>query len=72
MRLYVIWTLRFFFHMGSVECVTFHVPSSHSSVGGVMAGSLEEGRLDGARRIVEDDMARCDGCAEWGRPNREG
>ena len=31
-------TLRLDFHMGSVECVTCHVPDSQSVVGGVNAG----------------------------------
>lgn len=56
MRLYVIWTLRFFFHIGRVECVTFHVPSSQLSLGGVMGscGWVVMPELDGARRVMGD------------------
>ena len=37
---YVMRTLRDFFHMGSVECVTFHVPDSHDNWGGVMEAEV--------------------------------
>ena len=53
MGVYVMTTLRFFFHMGSVECVTFHEPDSHFRAGGGMDGEGSvEGRLEGARRVI--------------------
>lgn len=46
-------TLRFFFHMGSVEWVTFQEPESHDRVGGGREGEGSvEGRVDGARRVT--------------------
>lgn len=45
-------TLRFFFHIGSVECVTFQVPVSHWRVGGGIVGEgVLLGREEGARRV---------------------
>jgi hypothetical protein len=45
--------LRFFFHIGSVECVTCHVPESQLRAGREMAGVEEaEGREEGARRVM--------------------
>lgn len=45
-------TLRLSFHMGRVECVTYHVPKSQSVVGGVKAGW---GRFEvvGGRREID-------------------
>lgn len=39
--MYVICTLRDFFHIGRVEWVTFHEPCSQESVGGVTVGAPE-------------------------------
>jgi hypothetical protein len=44
-------TLRDFFHIGKVECVTFQVPESQDREGGGMSWGLV-GRVDGARRII--------------------
>lgn len=50
---YVMRTLRFFFHMGSVECVTFHEPDSHDNWGGeIEAEDSVAGSEDGARRVT--------------------
>lgn len=51
--MYVMRTLRDFFHIGSVECVTFQLPLSHDSVGGVieLIGEGEED-VDGWRRMI--------------------
>jgi hypothetical protein len=50
---YVIRTLRDFFHMGSVECVTFQEPDSHDNGGGAIAGDgVLEGSDDGARSVT--------------------
>lgn len=52
MGVYVMRTLRFFFHMGSVECVTFHWPVNHASFGGGIVGEgVVDGRVEGARRV---------------------
>ena len=65
-------TLRDFFHMGSVEWVTFHDPDSHDSWGGVREDEGEVvGSEDGARRVamVNDTADRriLDGdVAAWG------
>lgn len=52
-------TLRAFFHIGSVECVTCQVPRSQGRGGGVNAGGaleevLEKALIVGARRVIED------------------
>jgi mono/diheme cytochrome c family protein len=64
MGVYVMTTLRFFFHMGSVECVTCHGPLSQESVGGEMEGEdWVVGREDGARRVTIVERVR--GGVEW-------
>jgi hypothetical protein len=52
----VIATLRDFFHMGSVECVTYHVPSTHGIGGAVKLFVVVEGVMLvlGARREILD------------------
>jgi hypothetical protein len=46
-------TLRDFFHMGRVECVTFHEPDSHDNWGGATeAEGSVVGSEDGARRVT--------------------
>jgi hypothetical protein len=53
MGVYVITTLRFLRHMGSVEWVTFHGPESHLRVGGGIEGEDSVvGSVDGARRVT--------------------
>jgi hypothetical protein len=52
---YVMRTFRDFFHMGSVECVTDHVPDRKESEGAAMvAVALAEtvGSADGGRRVI--------------------
>lgn len=62
-------TLRFFFHIGRVECVTFHVPLSQVRVGGVMEAEDSDLRLEGERRVVfvGDDIVFAEVClfAKW-------
>lgn len=73
---YVMTTLRFFFHIGSVEWVTFQGPESHWRVGGAIDGAgVVEGREEGVRRVsgvvdaivwrYEADGGIC--CADIGR-----
>ena len=50
--LYAIVTLRLDFHMGSVECVTCHVPKSQSMDGGVKVGDWIRWRVVGGRREI--------------------
>ena len=53
MGVYVITTLRFLRHMGSVEWVTFQGPESHWRDGGGIEGEGEAvGSVDGARRVT--------------------
>jgi hypothetical protein len=53
MAVYVMRTLRDFFHMGSVEWVTFQEPESHDRAGGASEGEGSvDGRDDGARRVT--------------------
>jgi len=49
-------TLRDFFHMGSVECVTYHVPSIHGIDGAVKLLVVVDGvvLVLGARREMLD------------------
>lgn len=57
---YVITTLRFLRHMGSVEWVTFHGPDSHCSEGGATDGEGSvAGSDEGARRVtIAADVCR--------------
>jgi hypothetical protein len=48
----VIVTFRLFFHMGSVECVTFQVPESQSREGGSAAVFLFDEDSFGARSTM--------------------
>ena len=62
--MYVICTLRDFFHMGSVEWVTFQEPDSHDRRGGMRDGEAAVVERDeGARRVAigENAMAVADG-----------
>lgn len=46
-------TLHFDFHMGSVACVTCHVPSIQSSAGGSVDGSEAVApNVEGARNLI--------------------
>lgn len=49
--MYVMRTLRDFFHMGRVEWVTFQVPESQEMEGGAMSWGVE-GRVLGALRVI--------------------
>lgn len=52
---YVMRTFRDFFHMGSVECVTDHVPERKESGGAEMVAvalSEEDARVDGVRSVI--------------------
>ena len=51
--LYVIVTLRLDFHMGSVECVTYHVPASQADVGDVKLEACERPVVVGGRNEIE-------------------
>ncbi len=55
-RLYVIVTLRFDFHIGSVEWVTCHAPESQAGVGGVKAEAWGVLMVVGARRTIWEAM----------------
>ena len=49
----MIETLRLDFHIGRVECVTCHVPDSHSGEGGVKEGGCGWcGEVVGRRREI--------------------
>ena len=45
-------TLRLDFHMGRVECVTCHVPCSHSREGGVKEAGWGRAAVVGGRRMI--------------------
>jgi ferredoxin len=62
---YVIVTLRAFFHMGSVECVTCQVPVRKGRGGAMSAGDSEEEVLaeveemwEGARSVTDIVIVR--------------
>ena len=68
-------TLRFDFHMGSVEFVTCHVPESQSVVGGVQTGwgrsEVVGGRKESEWAILELVGRRqpfADGCRSGDQP----
>ena len=44
-------TLRLDFHMGSVECVTCHVPCRKSGFGGVQGETILAGEEEGGRQV---------------------
>ncbi len=50
--MYVIRTLRAFFHIGSVLWVTVQVPRSQESVGGGIVAVLRVGEVEGVRRVI--------------------
>lgn len=58
---YVIRTLRDFFHMGSVLCVTFQLPDSQDRGGGVRAAGLGDGVevVEGWRRVIRAGCCCC-------------
>lgn len=53
---YVIVTLRFNFHIGSVEWVTCHVPESQAGVGGVNFEAWGRSVVVGARMAIREAM----------------
>ena len=48
---YVMVTLRLDFHMGSVECVTCHVPCRNLGFGGDQGETLLAGEEEGGRKV---------------------
>lgn len=49
---YVMVTLRLDFHMGSVECVTCHVPCRNSGFGDGQGETILAGEEEGGRNVI--------------------
>lgn len=67
--LYVIVTLRFDFHIGSVEWVTCHVPESQAGVGGMKSEAWGRSVVVGARMSIWEAMDG--GCLRQRRSDTE-